>query len=123
MKPHKFIKSAIIIITFSISASCSYKHITKALSPMEKTKITVVGIAHNSKAGAMILTDNNEVFYIAGLDDWKNKFYEKRIKVGGFLNTENFIEKDLKNEKGEWVQGMVGEKRSILEAEWELVEK
>jgi len=90
---------------------------------MEKTKITVVGIAHNSKAGAMILTDNNEVYYIAGLDDWKNKFYEKRVKVSGFIKTENFKEEDLKNEKGEWVQGMVGDKLTILEAEWELVEK
>jgi len=83
---------------------------------MEKTKITVVGIAHNSKAGAMILTDNNEVYYIAGLDDWKNKFYEKRVKVSGFIKTENFKEEDLKNEKGEWVQGMVGDKLTILEA-------
>ena len=90
---------------------------------MEKPIITIVGIAHNSKAGAMILTDSNEVYYITGLDDWNDDFFEKRIKVSGFLNTENFKEEDLKNEKGEWVQGMVGDKRSILEAKWELVDK
>ncbi|MEN8119168.1 MAG: hypothetical protein ABFS35_02430 [Bacteroidota bacterium] len=123
MKPKKTIRSVVILIILVIFISCSYKHIEKALCPMEKTKIMVVGIAHNSKAGAMILTDSNEVYYIAGLDDWKNKYYEKRVKVSGCLNTENFKEKDLKNEKGEWIQGMVGDKRTIFEAEWELVDE
>ena len=88
---------------------------------MKKTKITEVGIAQNSKAGAMILTDKNRIFYIAGLGYWDDEFYEKKVKVSGFINTENFKEKDLKNENGEWVQGMIGDKRSILEAGWELV--
>jgi len=122
MKPQKTIKAVIFIIILVVSTSCSYKHIKKTLSPMEKTKVTVIGVAHNSKAGAMILTDNSEVYYIVGLNEWNNKFYEKKVKVSGYLNTENFKEEDLKNEKGEWVQGMVGDKRSILKAEWELVE-
>ena len=117
------IKTVIIIILLMVFASCSYKHITKALNPMEKSKITVVGIAHNSKAGAMILTDSNEVYYVAGLDEWNDKFYKNKVKVSGFLNTENFKEENLKNEKGEWIQGMVGNKRSLQEAEWELVKK
>jgi len=99
-----------------ISTSCSNKHIIKALSPMEKTKLTIVGIEHNSKAGAMLLTDKNEVFYIAELDEWNDQFYEKKVKVSGFINTENFKEEELKNKKGEWVQGMIGDKHSILEA-------
>ncbi len=115
------ISQILFIITLVISSSCSYKHIEKVLNPMEKTKITIEGIAHNSKAGAMILTDSNEVFYIAGLDDWNDNFYEKRVKVTGFIKTENFKEEDLKNEKGEYIQGMVGEKHSIFKAEWELV--
>ncbi len=90
---------------------------------MENIKVTVIGTAHNSKAGAIILTDSNEVFYIAGLDEWIDKFHEKKVKVRGFINTENFKEEDLKNKKGEWVQGMVGDKRSILEAEWALFEE
>ena len=121
MKLQQYIKSVIVLIIFVISASCSYKYITKALSPMERTKATVIGIAHNSKAGAIILTDDNEVYYIAGLGEWNDKFYEKKINVSGFINTENFKEEDLKNKKGEWVQGMVGDKSSILNAEWELV--
>ena len=122
MKPQKTIKAVIVIIIFVVSTSCSYKHIKKTLSPMEKTKVTVIGVAHNSKAGAMILTEAKEVYYIAGLEVWDDYLFEKRVKVRGYLNTENFKEEDLKNEKGEWVQGMVGEKRSLLEAEWELVE-
>lgn len=89
---------------------------------MEKTKVTVIGVAHNSKAGAMILTEAKEVYYIAGLEAWNDDLFEKRVKVRGYLNTENFKEKDLKNKKGEWVQGMIGDKHSILEAEWELIE-
>ena len=84
--------------------------------------ITVTGTAYNAKGGAILRTDEGSVYYIEGLDSWEMDIPGKKVSVIGILKTENFKEKDLKNEKGEWTQGMIGEKLSLVKAKWKLLE-
>lgn len=52
-------------------------------------KLTVIGTAYNAKAGAIIVTENDSVYYISGMKEWKDNYYEKTIIVKAFC----FIEK------------------------------
>ncbi|MEX1003360.1 MAG: hypothetical protein WDZ35_14670 [Crocinitomicaceae bacterium] len=47
-------------------------------------KLTVQGIAYNAKAGAVIVTENDSTYYISGMREWKNKYYEKTLSVTGY---------------------------------------
>src|SRR5689334_17203736 len=48
-------------------------------------RIVVIGIAENDKGAALVVTDNGPFYIIDGLDEWDEKYYNKRIKVSGKL--------------------------------------
>jgi len=83
--------------------------------------IAITGIANNAKLGAIILTDNKEIYYIEGIDYWPHEVVGKKVKANGFLKKEYFNEVDLMNKKGEYKQGMSGEKLSLQNAIWEII--
>ena len=89
---------------------------------METSEIKVTGIAKNGKAGAILLTSEDEVYYIEGVHSWEEAIYNKKIEVTGKIQQETFEEEALKNEKGEYSQGMMGEKKTILSPTWKLIE-
>ena len=83
---------------------------------------TVYGIAKNGKEGALVITDKNEPVYVDGLDAWDSELLNKSIEVTGTLSVETLSEEDLKNEQGEWKQGISGQRKILLNASWKLKE-
>ena len=67
------------------------------------------------------MTQDDKFYYMEGIDSWDDAIYNKTLKVNGILKVETFKEEDLKNEKGEWKQGMIGEKLTIQNPNWEIV--
>ena len=90
---------------------------------METNNINITGKAYDAKSGAIIITDEGQTYYLEGIDYWPDAISGKTVKVSGYIKQEFFDEKDLVNEKGEYTQGMSGEKLSIQKARWELVEE
>jgi hypothetical protein len=86
-------------------------------------KISIKGIAENSKAGAIVVTNDNQVFYIEGINNWNIEILRKQVQVDGYLLVEHHNESELVNEKGEYNQGYSGEIRKITKPVWRLVEK
>jgi hypothetical protein len=120
-KAHIFIFLLYFLITFV--------EITKAETGFKETDslkagdtITVTGIALNAKLGAIVQTDNS-TYYVEGLESWSDIFFKKGVEVKGILKTETHKEEDLKDDKGNYIQGMVGEKRTITQAVWKIIEK
>ncbi|MEZ4773345.1 MAG: hypothetical protein R3D00_09190 [Bacteroidia bacterium] len=84
----------------------------------EQNSFSVTGTAQNSKAGAVVISANQEVYYLEGIDHWDEEQIGREIQVSGELVTENFGQEYLRNEKGEWSQGIAGEKHTILRPVW-----
>ena len=75
-------------------------------------QITVYGVAKDAKAGAIIITDDNEVYYIDGQDSWPEKYLNKKLKVSGWLK-EKVFDKSQAEIK---VQTLTGVQKIIVKA-------
>ena len=84
-------------------------------------EITLTGIAKNARAGAVLLTKDNVPYYIEGVESWDDDIMDKRIEVSGTLKIET-LAGDLQNEKGEWTAGMSGDKLTIVNPTWKVIE-
>jgi hypothetical protein len=97
-----------------------------ACKPQQKTtttgsEITVVGTAEHAKLGAVVINKSG-TYYIEGKSNWdKEGYYKKEIRVTGILETRTNAAESLKNEKGEYIQGAVGEIHYIKMSKCELV--
>ena len=105
----KIILSASILFFFSGKIEdCSNRTIKK---------ITVVGIAEDSKDAAIVVTDT--YYYIVdGLNAWSNKYHGKKVKVTG---TPVIEEHKKQSTDSIQVQERVGTWRIIKKAKWSLV--
>lgn len=83
---------------------------------------TIAGIAQNGKGGAVVVMDDGGVYYLEEVDEWESDLIGKRIEVTGILKIESFSEGDLQNERGEYTQGVAGEKKILVNAKWKLLE-
>ena len=90
---------------------------------MEDQNITVIGIARNGKDGALVLTKEHSVYYVDGLEFWEDSINGKEISVMGVLKIDSLATNEMKNEKGEWKAGVVGDKKAIRNAKWKVVWK
>lgn len=90
---------------------------------MDSQEITVNGTARNGKGNGMIVTKEGINYYIEGLDSWEPAVEGKEISVTGILVVETLTEEDLKNEQGEWKQGVAGDRKKIAKARWQLISK
>jgi hypothetical protein len=117
-------KAMVVLGIFSLPAFISCQTAHEPGSPMktaaenEKT-ITVTGTALHAKAGAVVETTDG-VYYIKNRQDWGD-LYGKKVKVTGTLETVTTKPEDLKNEKGEYVQGFSGTVQYIANAQVEEV--
>jgi hypothetical protein len=114
MLPQMSIKATWLTVIFLsyvlINISCT--------SQKEKSmdKLTVTGLAKNSKAGAIVLTADSNIYYVEGMDSWSDDVENTLVKVTGEMYTTETKAEDLKNEKGEYTQGTVGVKKIIKQA-------
>jgi hypothetical protein len=86
-------------------------------------KISISGTGQNSKSGAIVITKNNEVYYLEGINSWNNEDLDKEIIVEGELKISNINQEDLQNSKGEYSQGNSGEIKTILNPKWNFIIK
>ena len=89
------------------------------MSDEAKTHV-VSGTALNAKAGAVVKSDHG-AYYIDGLSAWPDNVYNKKVEVKGRLVVLNHSAAQLKDEDGDWVQGMRGEQRILKDAQWSVV--
>jgi hypothetical protein len=88
----------------------------------EGMKVTVTGRALNAKAGAVIHAQDGQIYYIDELTHWSDTIYSKTLEVTGVLHIQTFTEDDLKDENGDWKQGMLGTQLTVMDARWRVVE-
>lgn len=85
-------------------------------------EITIEGTAEHSKLGAIVINSDG-TYYIDGKSNWdKEGYYKKQIRVTGVLEIRKHTLEDLKNEKGEISQGIVGEINYIKMSKCALVQ-
>jgi hypothetical protein len=108
-------KSIFLLPILILVCACGYKS-----SEIMNSTITVTGLAQNGKGGALLVVDDNTVYYLEGMDAWENSMVGTRIEVTGALRIETLSENDLKNEQGEYTQGTAGDKRILTNVKWKL---
>lgn len=67
--------------------------------------VTICGKAKHAKAGAILVLDDNTPVYLQGLEQWENKYLEKKIRVSGILKLDP-IYPNTKILDGMHIQGM-----------------
>jgi len=84
-------KALFIIILFCLQviSSCG---IIKSSKMQENNLETFEGIAQDTKSGAVIVTDENIVYYIDGLEYWEGKYLNKKLIVTGILTKMKGVE-------------------------------
>ncbi len=87
-----------------------------------RQRITITGIALNAKLGAIVRSEDDE-YYIDGLDEWPEKLHRKKVRVTGYFRSEYHNPKNLITKDGFHKTGMSGEKRSLQDAQWEIIDK
>jgi hypothetical protein len=103
--------AAIVLSYVLINISC-----TSQKEKSMETKLAITGIAKNSKAGAIVLTTDSNIYYVEGMDRWSDEVENTMVTVTGEMYTTETKAEDLKNEKGEYTQGSVGVKKIIKQA-------
>lgn len=110
-----------LTIVVSVLFNACYQQ--KSKENMEDQNITVIGTARNGKDGALVLTREDSVYYIDGLESWEGAINGREIRVTGILKIETLSTNEMKNEEGEWKSGVVGEKKTIHRAKWTVIVK
>jgi hypothetical protein len=89
---------------------------------MKLKEITIIGTALNAKLGAIIQTENGEVYYLAGVYEWPDDITGKKVKATGTISSEYHDPKNLKTKDGAYKTGMSGEKVNLHDVVWEVIE-
>lgn len=82
--------------------------------------VTLVGIARNAAAGAMVLLSDGTPVFIRGLTSWDRALDRKQVKVEG-IQRQTPPRGPLSNAKGEHLHGSGGEELVLEGAVWEEV--
>jgi hypothetical protein len=111
------------MLTIAVSLIFNACHHEKPKENMKDQNITIIGTARNGKGGALILTKEDSVYYVDGLDSWDGAINGREISVTGILKIETLSTNEMKNVEGEWKAGIVGDKKIIHHAKWKLIAK
>ncbi|MGH9906101.1 MAG: hypothetical protein ACRD8U_11040 [Pyrinomonadaceae bacterium] len=71
-------------------------------------RIVIEGVANNAKVGAVVITDDEEVVYVAQMKAWPGDVAGKRVVVDGVLHRGQ-VYPDVEEENGITSQGLPGE--------------
>ena len=80
--------------------------------------ITLVGIARDAHAGAVVLLEDGTPVFIKGLASWDDNWNRKQIKITGVLRERKLAPDPEVNEKGEVSHGMEGDAWVLENATW-----
>ena len=96
---YKYIQPLTTII-FTLFFFCNSNAQIK-IEVIKKGKTTIIGKALNSKPGAIVISENDSVYYIKGLDSWQKKFYGQTIIVTGSYIIEKRTYQIITDDKGQ----------------------
>jgi archaellum biogenesis ATPase FlaH len=113
--------ASVLLFSIMLLAACEQKKHSIGKTMVTKM-ITTSGIAQNGKGGALLVTDDTTIYYLEGMDTWETSLIGKRIEVTGTLKVETLNEDELKNEQGEYTQGVAGDKRILVNTKWKQLE-
>jgi hypothetical protein len=84
------------------------------------TKDTIItGIAEHSKAGAIVVTENGQIYTIEGKYDWDpDGLHKSMIRVCGTLKNVYTSREELGYNDKEYKQGIIGEQLILTNASW-----
>lgn len=85
-------------------------------------EITLLGIAFNSKAGAVLKLKDDMIVYISDLVYWSDKFLKQQMHVTGIFYRKKIIPDVIIDENGAISQGAPGE-QYVLENVKEIKKK
>jgi hypothetical protein len=85
--------------------------------------VTVDGTARNAKAGAVVVTDKAEVYYIDGRQAWEPMVEEgKRMSVSGELVETDYMEEEVQDSDSLAKNGTLKKQKLIIKARYSLVQ-
>jgi hypothetical protein len=113
--------SWILLSCFAILAACAQEK-NSTNETMDKKMITVSGVAQNGKGNALLVVEDSTVYYIEGMDFWETIIVGRKIEITGVLQLETMSEGGLKNEQGEYKQGVADEKRILTNVKWKRIQ-
>jgi len=86
---------------------------THSADSIANNEITVVGVAQNAKAGAVLLTEKQGIYYLEGYSYWKKKKLGKPVTITGSLRVIKLPPTEIKSGKDEWAQATI-EAKNLL---------
>ncbi len=81
-------------------------------------KVSLLGTAKDAKGGAVLITTDENVIYIKGLESWSSELVDKPVLVNGLLKKEKFIPDPKTDKNGGISCGAIGEQLVIINAEY-----
>ena len=81
-------------------------------------EVNLKGIAKDAKGGAVLITSDNHVIYIKGLEFWPSRFLDEQVLVKGVLKKEKLIPDPVIDEEGAISCGATGDQLVLDDAEY-----
>lgn len=122
MQLDRFFSAALLLMVLLSACSSSSPSETNMKTETTSQEWHISGTAQNGKAGAIVLSDSLGPVYLEGLDAFPPEVIGKMVEAWGIRKVEDHDPQDLKNEQGEWKQGMAGEQILLRNANWKLKE-
>jgi len=85
--------------------------------------VTLLGLAKDAKGGAVIITTDNNVIYIKGLQSWSPDMADSLVSVTGLLKREKIIPDPITEKDGAISTGAFGEQLVIVNAKYSKTKK
>ena len=82
--------------------------------------VVIEGQALNGRAGALVETADQKVYYIAGLDEWSDELVMKRVSVTGVLRVQPATVENRPPEAPQ-LSGLTSDTLVLDDATWTLV--
>ncbi len=81
-------------------------------------KVTLLGTAKDAKAGAVLLTTDEDVVYIKGLESWPPELVDQQVSVNGVLQKAKLIPDPVIAKNGGISSGATGKQLVLEQAEY-----
>jgi hypothetical protein len=100
------------------SVACGGRAAAPKAPAVSAATVTVRGVAHDAKGGAIVQTDEGEVYYVAGLDSWPADLRGVRVEVTGRPAHRKLIPDPVVSDSGEHSAGAFGDQDVLEAATW-----
>ncbi len=113
-------KIMLILVILAVAAFLIFMAASKGKAENSGKKVTLSGTARDAKGSAVLMTDNDDVVYIDGLDSWPADVLGKRVRVTGVLREKKYLPSPVVDETGAISQGAEGNQSVLEKATWKV---